>query len=214
MIDFRLYMITDRKRSAPRSLQSVVRSACEAGVRVIQLREKDLSIEELEEHTARLLEITAEHDTLLIVNRGAPITATEDVFLAASTGAQGFHFPDDAPHPSELRKRFPDLVIGVSTHSAERAVMAASDGADFVTFGPVFHTSSRTGSAAPRGLDALREVCTITSIPVYAVGGVTPGNAAACRAAGAHGVAVVGAIMEARDVPAVVGDFERALGSL
>jgi len=214
MIDFRLYMITHRKRCAPRALQSVVREACEAGVRAIQLREKNLTPEDLEAHTARLLEVTRRHDTVLVINRNASLTAPEDVFLAASTGADGFHFPDGVEFPYELRERFPRLIVGVSAHSPDRAIRAASLGADFITYGPVFETRSRTGAAPPRGLGSLSEACRSAGIPVYAVGGVTPQNAADCIAAGAHGVAVVGALMESEDVTATVKDFERAMGSL
>ena len=214
MIDFRLYMITDRKRCAPRSLRSVVRAACDAGVRAVQLREKDLSPEELEEHTDRLREITGERGARLLVNRSAAMEMTEEVFLAASTGADGFHFPDSAPFPYELRRRFPRLLVGVSAHSVERAVTAAALGADFITFGPVFDTISKKMTGVPRGLDSLSRACAAVGIPIFAVGGVTVENAPACIAAGAHGVAVIGSIMDAPNVAAAVAGFERALGSL
>ena len=142
------------------------------------------------------------------------MTATEDVFLAASTGADGFHFPEGVAFPHELRERFPRLIVGMSAHSPERALTAAAEGADFITYGPVFETQSRSGSARPRGLGSLSEACRTAGIPVFAVGGVTPQNAADCIAEGAYGVAVVGALMEAHDVAATVADFQRALGSL
>ena len=144
MFYFRLYVITDRKVCAPRSLQSVVREACDAGVRAVQLREKDLSHRELDEYASRLLEITRPRDTKLLLNRKDPVAEAEDAFLAASLGTDGFHFPDGVSFPHELRTRFPKLLVGVSTHSVGGAVAAAAEGASFITFGPVFDTPSKS----------------------------------------------------------------------
>ncbi|MDH3196969.1 MAG: thiamine phosphate synthase [Candidatus Krumholzibacteria bacterium] len=213
-IDFRFYLVTDRERCAPRSLLAVVREACDAGVRAVQLREKDLSRHELEDYVARIAEISTGRGAKLIVNRSRPLEGTEETFLAASMGVSGFHFPDSAPFPLELRERFPKILVGMSTHSRERAVAAATEGADFITFGPVFATPSKAQYGPPQGIDALREVCTAARVPVFAVGGVTPENTRACIDAGAHGVAVIGAVMNADDITDVMRSFRRALGSL
>ena len=214
MFDFRLYLITDRKICAPRSLQSVVREACDAGVRAVQLREKDLSQTELGEYASRLKEITQARDTKLLINRRDPVEEAEDAFLAASMGTDGFHFPDGVPFPHELRARFPRLLVGVSTHSVGGAVAAAAEGASFITFGPVFETPSKASFGPPLGLDALAKATASVTIPVFAIGGVTPENTTDCLKAGAKGVAVVGAIMTAKDIAAVVKKFESVLGSL
>lgn len=213
-IDFRFYLVTDRERCAPRSLLSVVREACDAGVRAVQLREKDLSSHELEDYIARIAEISTERGAKLIVNRGRPPEGTEETFLAASMGVDGFHFPDSAHFPLELRERFPKILVGMSTHTRERAVAAAAEGADFVTFGPVFATPSKAQYGPPQGIEALREVCHAARVPVFAIGGVTPENARACIDAGARGVAVIGAVMSADDITDVMRSFRRVLGSL
>jgi thiamine-phosphate pyrophosphorylase len=214
VIDFRFYLVTDRSQCAPRSLQSVVREACDAGTKVVQLREKDLEPKELEEYLKRLLTITRERNAKLLLNRIKPIKEAEDVFLAASLGADGFHFAEGLTFPHELRARFPKLIVGMSTHSAAAAVAAAAEGASFVTFGPVFETPSKKRYGEPQGLDALSKVTSSVSVPVFAIGGVTPDNAADCIAAGAHGVAAVGAVMNAEDVTDVLGQFKSAIGSL
>jgi thiamine-phosphate pyrophosphorylase len=214
MVDFRFYLVTDRKLCAPRSLQSVVREACDAGVRAVQLREKDLPGKELEEYAARLLKITRERDTKLLLNRKDAVDEAEDAFFAASLGTDGFQFPEGVTFPHELRTRFPKLLVGVSAHSAAAAVAAAAEGASFVTFGPVFETPSKKSFGPPQGLDALSKVTSSVAVPVFAIGGVTPDNAADCIAAGAHGVAAIGAVMTAGDVAKAVGRFESALGSL
>jgi len=214
VVDFRFYLITDRNLCAPRSLQSVVREACDAGVRAVQLREKDLPRKELEEYMTRLLAITRDRSAKLLLNRDEPIEGSEDAFLAASLGTSGFHFPEAVPFPHELRSRFPKLLVGVSAHSPARAVAAAAEGADFVTFGPVFETPSKTGFGPPQGLDALARVASTVTVPVFAVGGVTTENAAECVAAGAHGVAVIRAVMTATNITDAVHRFEAAIGSL
>lgn len=214
MVDFRLYLITDRRLCAPRSLQSVVREACDAGVRAVQLREKDLKQSELEKYTSRLMEITRSRGTKLILNRRESVGDPEEAILAASLETDGFHFPDGVTFPHELRSRFPRLLVGVSTHSASAAVTAAAEGASFITFGPVFETPSKAAYGRPQGLDSLASVSAAVSVPVFAVGGVTPDNAASCVEAGAHGVAVIGAIMKTDDVTMAVKRFKSALGSL
>lgn len=214
MINFRFYLITDRMRCAPRSLQTVVREACQAGVRAVQLREKDLGEEELEEYTERLLEITRPCGAKLLVNRSKPVTDSLEAILAASLSTDGFHFAESVPFPHELRRRYPRLTVGVSTHSQARITTATTEGADFVTFGPVFETASKKAYGPPQGLDALAAVARRSSIPVFAIGGVTPENAADCIAAGAHGVAAIGAVMGAGDIGATVQRFADALGSL
>jgi len=214
MIDFRLYLITDRARCAPRALQAVVGEAVTAGVRAVQLREKDLSADELEPWIARLAAVTRAGGAKLIVNRDASITADEEAFLAASLEADGFHFPEHTPFPAALRKRFPGRLVGISTHTRQSALAATLEGADFVTFGPVFATPSKARYGPPLGVDALCDTCAAVKIPVFALGGVTPENAAACVEAGAQGVAAVSAVMEAPDISAAVQKFARALGGL
>jgi thiamine-phosphate pyrophosphorylase len=212
--NFRFYLVTDRKQCAPRSLQSIVREACDAGVKAVQLREKDLVPREVEEYVARLLEITHDRDTLLLLNRKEPIREAEDAYLAASLTVDGFHFPEGMTFPHELRSRFPKALVGMSTHSTGAAVSAAAEGASFVTFGPVFETPSKKAYGEPQGLDGLSRVTASVTVPVFAIGGITPDNAADCIAAGAHGVAAVSAVMTAEDIGEVIGRFREAIGSL
>lgn len=214
MIDFRFYLVTDRKQCAPRSLQSVVREACDAGTKAVQLREKDLKPEEVEEYLARILAITKERNSKLLLNRKDPIEEAEDAYWAASLDADGFHFAEGLSFPHELRARFPKLLVGMSSHSRAAAVAAAAEGASFITFGPVFETPSKKKYGEPQGLEALAKVTSAVSIPVFAIGGVTPENAGECIAAGAHGVAAVGAVMTADNVTDVIGRFKSAIGSL
>ncbi len=211
MIDFRLYLVTDRTRCAPRSLASVVHDACVSGVRAVQLREKDLSETDLVSAATRLVGLLRPHGAKLLVNVTRFVDRDTATLLAASPGVDGFHVPDEPALLTEIRAQFPKLLIGASTHSIDGVRHAAEAGADFVTFGPVFETGKK---ARPQGLDALREACNAAAVPVFAIGGVTPENARACLEAGAHGVAVVGAVMEASSVRSAVRAFADTLGEL
>jgi thiamine-phosphate pyrophosphorylase len=205
-IDFRLYLITDRAFCAPRPLDDVVREACAAGVRAVQLREKDLREDEILALATRLSAVAREHGAKLFVNaRGlAELTSIEGMI-------DGVHFPD---HPHVLNCCDSPKVIGRSVHSLDGATGAVCEGVDYLFFSPVFPPLSKVSYAPPQGLDALAEVARAVDVPVFALGGVTPERAAACLEAGAHGVAVIGAIMAADDVAAAVRRFEEEMGSL
>jgi thiamine-phosphate pyrophosphorylase len=99
---------------------------------------------------------------------------------------------------AEVARVAPHLAIAVSTHARAEVEAAARAGARFAVFGPVWDTPSKRAHGAPVGLDALRDASTV-SLPLLALGGVTPENAASCAAAGAAGVACIRAILQADD---------------
>jgi thiamine-phosphate pyrophosphorylase len=198
-----LYYITDRKQFAGdeflrrQHLLQKIEEAARAGVDYVQLREKDLSTVELELLAGEALRIVREAarprpktgnrkpQTLLLIN------SRTDVAIAC--GADGVHLRSDDILPSDVRQawnhagRLDRPLVGVSCHAAEEVHDAASDGADFAVFAPVFEKSAIT-SVRPAGLEALRHACR-EKIPVIALGGITLENAAACLEAGAGGIA-------------------------
>lgn len=191
MIDFDLYLITDRHQVAPGlTLLSAVESALEAGVRSVQLREKDLSDPELLPIARDLRQLTRTYQARLLIN--------DRVDVALAVRADGVHLGNHSLPTAKVREQIgPDLLIGVSTHSAAEIERAARQGADFVTFGPVYATPSKAAFGPPQGLTALSMACQVSPIPVFALGGITAENAAATRAAGAHGIALISAIIAA-----------------
>ena len=214
MIDFRFYLVTDRMQCAPKSLASVVHDAVVTGVRAVQLREKDLSETDLVTSATRLLDVMRPKGARLLVNVSEFVEDDTAMLLAASPGVDGFHVPDNIELVAHFRTLFPSRLLGTSAHSPDGARAAAGAGADFVCFGPVYETAAKKRYGKPQGLDGLGAACRGMTIPVFAIGGVTPDNARACLDAGAHGVAVVGAIMAATSARTAVRRFEEALGAL
>jgi thiamine-phosphate pyrophosphorylase len=192
-------LITNRTR-ALLPLEQVIERACDAGVSLVQLREKDLDGKPLFHLAQSLREVTSHHNAKLLVN------SRLDIALAID--ADGLHLPEHAL-PVQTVKRFFSNLVGRSVHSVEGARDAEQSGADYLLFGHVFETASKENE--PRGLNALQEVCKAVSIPVYAVGGVTPERVRVCVESGAFGVAVMNGIMSASDVQGAVSDYLNAL---
>jgi thiamine-phosphate pyrophosphorylase len=206
MIDFKLYLVTSRALCASGSLETVVAQACGAGVRAVQLREKDLSGRALHSLAVTMRQVTKRTESKLLINDRADI--------AIGVGADGVHCPENGLPVHVARQVCPQALVGASAHSLERAVAAGASGADFVVFGPVFATPSKAKFGEPQGLDALSVVSRDAGLPVFAIGGITPENAHLCLEKGAAGVGVISAVLSAEDVPAAVEAFHRSLGAL
>ena len=206
-IDFKLYLITDRHKTFGRPLVAALEAAAHAGVKVMQLREKDLTPRELYALATEARGAIAPYGSRLLINDRADI--------ACAAKLAGVHLTTTSLSPASARCCLPeDALVGVSTHSLVEARFAQEFGADFITFGPVYHTASKAAFGEPKGLDALREICDAVSIPVFALGGVTPDRARACLDAGAHGVAGIGALLDVPSIEDAVAAFADALGSL
>lgn len=182
-----LYLITDRKAAGPRGLVPALEAAFRGGVTLAQLREKDLP-------ASKLLDLAKEAVKVARLN-GARLLVNDRTDIALAAGADGVHLTSKSYSPVHARALLgKDKLIGVSTHSIEEALRAEEDGADFVTFGPVFHTPSKEGMGAPLGTDELRKAAQRLSIPVYGLGGVGPNNIEKVISTGAN-AALISAIM-------------------
>src|SRR5215471_11047826 len=177
------YYITDRHAAGGVTpLFRYIERALQNGVDWIQIREKDLSARELYALTTQVLELAWPYPARILVN------ARADVALAA--GAHGVHLPGSSIAPKILRTIVPEgFLIGVSVHTPEEIRMAQGEEADFVVFGPIFPPLSKSASLPPVGIDGLRDAVRNVTIPVLALGGITPENASTCIEAGAAGIA-------------------------
>ncbi len=188
----RLYLVTDRHRTAGRPLLDAVASALQGGVDAVQLREKDLTTRALVELGLALCELCHRHQARLLIN--------DRIDVALAVHADGVHLPANSFSPSDARRLLgPNALIGVSTHSLGDARAAQDAGADFIVFGPIFDTPSKRALGAPQGLDGLAAVTRALSTPIVAIGGITTERAPAVRAHGAQGIAVIAAILDAPD---------------
>lgn len=183
----RLLVLTDRAQcaAAGRTLVDTVTAAVVAGAPAILLREKDLPDDARHDLAVALATVTAAH--------GADLLVASDARLAVAVGAVGVHLAAHDPVPD-----VPGLLLGRSCHGTDEVGAAAADGVHYVTVSPVAPTPSKPGhgpSLGPAGVAALAG--SADPLPVLALGGVTPDNAATIVAAGAHGVAVMGAVMTA-----------------
>jgi len=181
------------ERTACRAeLAETVEAALRAGVRAVQLREKQAATLELYDLARHLRELTRQYDALLLINDRA------DVALAVE--ADGVHLGWQSLPVAEVRNLVgPELLVGKSAHNLDEARRAAADGVDYIIASPVFDTPSKSGLVPTLGLERLREICRAVALPVIGLGGIDASNVADVIRAGAVGVAVIRAILAAAD---------------
>ena len=184
-----LLVISDRSQ-ARQPIVEIAATAFEGGCRWFSLREKELPAAERRVLLAELVALGRRHD--------AAVMAHDDIDAVEAVRAAGVHLPHGSD-PAIARRRLPQGLIGVSTHSAAEAAAQLRAGADYVTLSPIFPTDSKPGYGPALGLDALAAAARTVPGPVIALAGIGPDNAAACLAAGARGIAVMGEIMRAAD---------------
>ncbi|MFZ2949418.1 MAG: thiamine phosphate synthase [Desulfuromonadaceae bacterium] len=190
--DFRLYLITDRHQTGGRPLAEVVRRSLEGGVRAVQLREKDLSGAELYRLARELRRLTSDFDARLIIND------RPDIAMAAE--ADGVHIGVNSLPVAAVRKLLgKGKTIGYSAHGIDEALSVQAEGADFVTFGPLFHTPSKAAYGEPCGVKKLAAAVFALRIPVIALGGISPATATEALSANPEGIAVISAVLAAAD---------------
>jgi thiamine-phosphate pyrophosphorylase len=183
----------------------VVEECLEGGLRAVQLREKDLAVRPLLELATSLRESTRRRQARLLINDRA------DVALAVKAdGVQRTH--QSLPVSAMRAIGGPRFVVGASVHSVEEAQTAATEGADFIVFGPIWDTPSKQPFGPPQGLEALRRVTAAVATPVLAIGGISAARVRDVLAAGAVGVAIISAILAAPRPAEATRAFVDALG--
>jgi thiamine-phosphate pyrophosphorylase len=192
MIDFRLYAITDRHQCAPTPLTEVIFELLDAGVTAIQLREKDLSGDELIHLAQPIVELCRSYEAKLFINT--------DTHVACNVGAVGVHLPANVESVNSVRAQTGDnFYIGCSVHSFDAAEKREVEGADFVTYSPIYPTASKPGYGPAVGIGNLAEVTAHVKLPVFALSGITPARTTECLEAGAFGVAVMSGVMSPKN---------------
>jgi thiamine-phosphate pyrophosphorylase len=169
--------------------RDVLRALTETGVTGFQVRAKRLSDAALLAFASTVVEDLRPLGAVVVVN--------DRVDVALAAGADGVHLGRSDLPVAVARGLAPDLLVGATCRNRAHAEAAARDGADYAGFGPVFATGSKDGLPAPLGVDAVATAAGV--LPLVAIGGIDAATAGAVRAAGAHGVAVIGAIWRQPD---------------
>jgi thiamine-phosphate pyrophosphorylase len=198
-------------------LQEKIGLLASLGINWIQLREKDLSgkqLASLAREASNVVSKQASHS-----KSAARIVVNDRLDVALAEQASGVHLGESSLPVEQARRLLlsspaaqmltHDFILGVSCHSLQAAKSAASSGADYIFFGPVFATPSKAAYGAPQGLDRLAEVCSAVDIPVLAIGGITLANVCSCFSAGASGIAAIRLFQDSADPAGLVRAIRR-----
>ncbi|MBR3187714.1 MAG: hydroxyethylthiazole kinase [Lachnospiraceae bacterium] len=189
-----LYAVTDTSWLRGQTLAQQVEAALRGGATMVQLREKELEGEALEQEAREILAVCRKY--------GVPLLINDDVMLAKKIGAEGVHVGQSDMAAAEARSILgPDAIIGVTARTVEQAQAAEKAGADYLGSGAVFGTSTKK-DAKPLDPAYFQQICESVSIPVVAIGGITANNIRQLEGRKMSGFAIVSGIFAAQDVEA------------
>jgi thiamine-phosphate pyrophosphorylase len=204
----RLYAFVDTAYLHGRAPELITQQLCDGGADLIQLRAKNSSAEEVRRIAELLLPITRRANVGLVIN--------DHLDIAKELGAEVCHlgqedfFDGGFRHVSELRTQNSELKIGLSTHAPDQAQRALAAGADYLAIGPVYPTGTKPMAKAVT-LDYVRWAAAHVTVPWFAIGGINLSNLSAVLDAGARGICVVSAILNAPDVTEACREFRERL---
>lgn len=201
--DLRVYAVTDQAWTGEQTLLEQLETALEAGVTLVQLREKDLDDEAFLREAIQMKALTDRYGVPLIVN--------DNVSVAIACGAAGVHVGQEDLETGQVRRLLgPDKIIGVTAKTVDQAKRAQAAGADYLGSGAVFGSSTKL-DAKPMTMERLKEITSAVSIPVVAIGGIHGENAGQLAGTGVAGVAVVSGIFGEKDIAAAVHSLRDAV---
>jgi thiamine-phosphate pyrophosphorylase len=196
-----LYAIFDPEQTAGRATDEVLEQLLEGGAQWLQLRVKSLTPADFFELASRVRAKTRARGCKLIIN--------DRVDIALGCDADGVHLGQEDLPLAAGRKLLGDKIIGVSTHDLEQAEEAERNGADYIGFGPMFGTVTKTTGYAARGIDMLRQIRKNVKLPIVAIGGITEQNVQQVWQAGANSAAIISDILRADDIAGKVARILR-----
>lgn len=195
--DTDLYCITAHKYSLGRSNQEVVKQMLEAGIKLVQYREKEFTMLQKYRESLIIRDLTADYDACLIIN--------DDLHLALAVEADGVHLgQDDLPVEKAREIAGDKMLIGLSTHAPEQAGQAIKLGVDYIGVGPIYQTYTKKDVCAPVGLEYLDYVVNNHQIPFVAIGGIKQSNVAEVVKHGATCIGMVTEIVGAENIGAKI----------
>ncbi|WP_077368273.1 thiamine phosphate synthase [Anaerosalibacter sp. Marseille-P3206] len=184
-----IYGITGERFSKGRTNIEVVKDMINAGIKIIQYREKDKSKREKYEDCVAIRELTKKEEITFIVN--------DDIDIAILVGADGIHIGQDDIPIEEVKQIAPNMIIGLSTHNSEQAIHAVKAGANYIGVGPIFKTTTKEDTEHSQGLNYLKWVSENIGIPYVAIGGIKEENIASVKEHGGQYYAMISELTSA-----------------
>lgn len=200
--DCSLYLVTDSTGLEENEFLSKIEEACQSGITLLQLREKDKTGREYLDLAFKVKEITDKYSIPLIID--------DRIDIAIAVDAAGVHVGQSDINVRYARKILgSDKIIGATTKSLKQAEEAVSEGADYLGVGAIYQTTTKVKTVITE-VSTLKEICESVNIPVVAIGGLNEENSDILKGSKVSGIAVVSAIMKAKDINgAVVGLREK-----
>lgn len=194
-----LYVILDPSICPSRSITDILKDAAAGGASLFQYRNKSASMKEAYTEALPLRNLARDLGVVFIVN--------DRCDLALAVEADGVHLgQEDLPYSYARQIMGPDRLIGLSTHRAEQVQEAERWKADYIGFGPIFTPASKNDHDPVVGIEGLRQIRSLTSLPVFAIGGIQLDHVEGIMQSGAEGIAVISAVLKASDVTIAVRD--------
>jgi len=195
-IDF--YLVTNSALSK-NGIVSDAENVVNAGCKIVQYREKDKSTKDMIKEAEQLKKICEGKAVFLIDDR---------VDVALAVDADGVHIgQSDIPFKTARRLLGNNKIIGITVHDVEEALRAVDLGADYVGLAPIFHTDTKEDTHSPCGINMIKDIRKMVSLPLVAVGGIDKNNVAEVIENGADSVVSISAVMDVDDVYGEVKDF-------
>ena len=201
LINYSLYLITDRRVLGGRELQRCIEEAIKGGVTLVQLREKNTTARDYYNLALKVKELVRRYNIPLIIN--------DRVDIALAVDADGVHLgPEDLPIHAARDILGPDKIIGASANCIEEALDFQKQGADYLGIGALFPTETKSDTEHVT-LEQLKVIKEAVNIPVVGIGGVNLANAPSVKAAGVDGIAVSSAILGSKSIVKAAYDLQR-----
>lgn len=202
-----VYAVTDRAWIGKMSLCEQVEAALKGGATMVQMREKSLTNDTVQDYLEEARSLRA-----LTERYKVPLIIDDNIKLALLCGADGVHVGQNDMDAAQARALLgSDKILGVTAKTVEQALKAQEQGADYLGSGAVFGTSTKA-DALPMTMERLGEICRSVSIPVVAIGGICLENIGKLKGSGAAGAAVVSGIFGAEDIEGTVRQMREMVG--
>ena len=205
MLDTDIYGITGEEFSKGKNTVAVVKEMMEAGIKVIQYREKNKTRLQKYNECVAIRRLTQEKGVTFIVN--------DDLDIAITVKADGIHIGQDDIPIEEVKKLSGSMIVGLSTHNPEQALHAVKMGADYIGVGPIFQTTSKKNPEHSDGLDYMKWVAENIKLPHVAIGGINESNIKEVKEAGGRCFAMISELVAVPDMTEKVRSIRALLNN-